>query len=198
MSNDVKAPKLKSEEEIRSEIISEYELDSEEESNQKFISKLVNERMDTQKKLSTAIKQKINYRNAKDFYKTNAEQAGLDPKTGKPLDKKKEEPNNSEEDKYVTKDELARLELRRQHHNLTDDEFEFVEATAKGLGKKFKDVLDSPIVKNYLETSEVQNRIAGATGAPSSRFKSGTDSEESKIERELDGDLPVGFSSKTN
>ena len=199
MSNDIKdSPKLKSEDEIREGVLKDFGLDPDEETHKDLITKITSERMEHQKVVSTAIGQKIKIRDGKDFYKTKLTEAGLDPKTGKPLEKQKEEkkPDDSKEDKYVTKDELARLELRRQHSQLTDDEFGFVEATAKGLGKSFKDVLDNPIVKNYLETNEVQARIAGATGAPSTRFKSGTDSEESKIEKEMDGDLPVGFSSK--
>lgn len=200
MSKDNKKFEPKGEDVIRQEVIKDYGLDPNEEVNKPFINRLTSERMDNQNKLSKAIEQKRNYRNAKDYYKTAAEKAGLDPKSGKPLEKKEDKPDQPkvDENKFVTKEEFARNQLRQSYSHLTDDEFEFVEAQAKGSGKKFKDVLETPIVKNYLETNEVNSRIAGATGSPSSRYRTSGSSEEDKISKELDSDLPVGFSSKRN
>jgi hypothetical protein len=194
MSKDIKEPKLKSEGEIREEIIKEYELDADNEGNQKFISKLTSERLETQKKISTAIGQKIKIRDGKDFYKKVLEDAKLDPKTGKPLEEKK--PDN-QEDKFVTKEEFARTQLRQEHSYMNDDEFSFVEAFAKGNNVDFKKALDNPIVKEHFENIDVNSRIAGATGAPSGRFKK-SENEDDKISKEFDRDLPIGFSSKKN
>jgi hypothetical protein len=184
----------KDESTIRQEVITEYELDPNEEVNKKVIDKLTSERMETQKKISTAIAQKIKVREGKDFYKQVLADAKLDPKTGKPLEEKKQVQN--EEEKFVTKEEFEKDKLRRQHSDLTDDEFEFVNAYAKGSGKSFRDALKTEIVKEHFETIEVQSRVAGATGDPSTRYKSSSASEEDKIASELDRDLPKGFSSK--
>jgi hypothetical protein len=189
MENSKNSPKLKSQDEIRLEVIKEYELDANEEANQKFIDKLTSERVENQKKISTAINQKIKVRDGKDFYKKVLEDAKLDPKTGKTLEVKKDE------GQFVTKEEFEKDRLRRQYSNLPDDEFDFINAQSKGSGKSFKDVLESPIVKTYLETNEAKTRIKGATSSPSTRFKP-SGKEEDKIADELDRDLPVGFSSK--
>ena len=195
MSNDIKEPKLKSEGEVREEVIKEYELDANEEANQKFISKLTSERLETQKKISTAIGQKIKIRDGKDFYKKVLEDAKLDPKTGKPLEVEKQV--QVKEENYVTKEEFEKDKLRRQFNDLNDDEFEFVNSYAKGKGVKFKEALEDKFVKNYFETNDANNRIAGATGNPSSKFKK-TENEDDKISKEFDRDLPIGFSSKKN
>jgi len=195
MSNDIKEPKLKNEGEIREEIIKEYELDGDEEGNQKFISKLTSERLETQKKISTAIGQKIKIRAGKDFYKKVLEDAKLDPKTGKPLEADKQV--QVKEENFVTKEEFEKDKLRRQFNDLDDEEFEFVNSYAKGKGVQFKEALEDKFVKNYFETYDANNRIAGATPPPSTRFKS-SDNEEDKASKEFDRDLPVGFSSKKN
>ena len=197
MSKDIKEFKPKTAEEVTAEIVKEYELDPEAEENKKFITKLTSERLENQKKISTAISQKIKYRKGKDFYKGNLTNAKLDPKTGKPLETKEELKNNEfDKDKFVSKEEFERTTLRQTYSYMTDEEFGFVEATAKGMGKGFKDVLETPIVKSHFETIDVQNRIAGATGAPSNRFKSNESSEADKTAKEFDRDLPIGFSSK--
>jgi hypothetical protein len=193
MSKDIKEFKSKDENTIRGEVVKEYELEDDD-NNKKFIDKLTSERMETQKKISTAIAQKIKVRDGKDFYKQVLADAKLDPKTGKPLEEKKT--NSNDEEKFVTKEEFAKDKLRRQYAYLNDDEFEFVNAYAKGSGKEFKDALKTEIVKEHFETIDVQSRVAGAIGSPSTRFKSSSTSEEDKISKEFDRDLPVGFSTK--
>jgi hypothetical protein len=195
MSDDIKEFTPKTAEEVTAEIIKEYGLDAGEEANKPFIEKLTSERLENQTKLSTAITQKISHRKEKETYEKFLVDAKLDPKTGKPLEEKKPDEVKPE---FVTKEEFARANLRQTYSYMTDDEFGFVEATAKGMGKSFKDVLETPIVKSHFETIDAQNRIAGATGAPSTRFKSSESTEEQKIAKEFDRDLPVGFSSKKN
>lgn len=185
-----KEPKLKSEGEIREEVIKDFGFDPEEETHQGLITKITSERLESQKKLTTAISQKINYRKAKDYYKTHPEKA-VAPKEEKSLVEK-------EENKFVTKEEFEKDRLRRQYSYLEDDEFDFINAQAKGSGKSFNDVLESPIVKTHLESVNALNRIVGATSSPSTRFKASSEKEEDKIANELDRDLPVGFSSKKN
>ncbi len=197
MSKDIKEPKLKNEGEIREEVIKDYGLDANEEANKPFIDKLTSERLETQKKISTAIGQKIKIRDGKDFYKKVLEDAKLDPKTGKPLEEEKKLNNQVDESKFVTKDEFARTQLRQTNSFMTDDEFNFVEAFAKGNNIDFKKALDNPIVKEHFENIDINSRIAGATGAPSSRFRK-SENEDDKASKEFDRDLPVGFSSKKN
>lgn len=190
MSNDNKEPKLKSGGEIREEVIKDFGLDPDEETHQDLINKITSERLDHQKKLSTAISQKINYRKAKDFYK---QAATTEPEPKEPIT-----PGEIDKDKYVTKEDLAKIQLRQAYSFLPDDEFDFINAQANGDAEKFKQVLESPIVKTYLATSEAQARIANATSSPSTRFKPSSVSEEDKIADELDSDLPIGFVSKKN
>lgn len=195
MSKDiVKEPKLKSEGEIREEVLKDYGLDPNEETHKDLIAKITSERIEVQKKISTAIGQKIKIRDGKDFYKKVLEDAKLDPKTGKKLESEKK----VDEDKYVTKEELKQIQLRQSYSYLPDDEFDFINARANGDAEKFKKELDNPIIKTYLATNEAQARIAGATSSPSTRFKPSGEKEEDKNANELDKDLPVGFSSKKN
>lgn len=196
-NNKKKVPTLKSEGDVRAEIIKDYGLDPNEEANKPFVEKLVKERMETEKKISTAIGQKINYRKAKEFYKTNAKKAGINPKTGEPVKKEKNQEPPLEE-KFITKEEYEKDRLRRQYSDLNDEEFEFVNSYAKGKGVKFKEALEDKFVKNYFETNDANNRIAEATHAPSNRFKSNEHGEEDKIAKEFDRDLPVGFTTKKN
>jgi tRNA U34 5-carboxymethylaminomethyl modifying enzyme MnmG/GidA len=188
MPNGNKEFTPKGEDVIREEVIKDFDLKPED--HEDLIKKLTSERMENQKKLSKAIEQKIDYRNAKDFYKQKAEPV----KPGE----KKEAKTEIDESKFVTKEEFEKTQRRNQYSYLTNEEFDFVNALAKGTGKKFEECLDEPIVKEHLESNEAQTRIAGATGSPSTRFKTSSEPKEKKIAKEFDKDYPVGFAPKKN
>jgi hypothetical protein len=179
----------KSEETIREEVIKDFALNPDEQKD--LVDKITSDRVNSQKKISKAIEQKIHYRNRKEFYK---KEAGLK----KEPEKKEVKLGEIDPNQFVTKKEFEEKELRNRHSYLTDEEFDHVNALAKGTGKKFEECLNDKIVKEYLESHEALNRIANATGNPSNRFRPSGDTKEKKIAQELNRDLPVGFTPKKN
>ncbi len=187
MSKDTKGFVPKGEETIREEVIKDFGFNPDDQKD--LIDKITSERMESQRTLTKAIEQKIHYRNRKNFYKAKAN-------TTKEPVKKEDNHTQIDTSNFVTKDELEKRDLRHKHSYMSDDDFNFVDALAKGKGKKFEECLDDPIVKEHFEGIEARNRIAGATSAPSHRFKSSGETKEQKIANELNRDLPVGFAPK--
>lgn len=188
----------KSEEEIREQVIQDYQLaDSDE--NKSFIDKAVekelnwqNEKIENHKKLSKAIEQKIKLRDS--LKETDDEDEDGEPKP------KGETPKDDDKLSKLEKEveELKTSQHRQKYPNLTDEEYRSINALAKENGKSFEDtVANNPLVKPYFENSEARERLNGATTAPSNRTNATqVKTEDEKIADELDRDLPPGFSSK--
>ncbi|MFH1052762.1 MAG: hypothetical protein V1779_17720 [bacterium] len=200
--------KPKGEDEIRELVIEEYGLDADDEANKPFIDKAVekelayqNERIENQKKLSKAIEQKKSWRDKATQVLAEEDDENLD-ENGNPKPKKDDTPQGQENEKLSKlekeMEELKTGQHRQKYPNLTDEEYNSINALAKANGKTFEDTMENnPIAKNYLENAEVKQRVSGAIKAPSNRMKPGqTETEDDKIANELDSDLPTGFSSK--
>lgn len=148
-----------------------------------------------------------NQYNGRDYYKKLVKENKIDPKTGKQIkddkdDKKDKTPSNN--DNFVTKEELEerdrRIQHRQQYTQLSDDEYNTINAIAKAKNISFEDAIEKdPIAKNYIENTDAMNRLAGAIGRPSGRTNANKPkSEEDKIAEELSDGLPPGFSAKAN
>lgn len=188
----------KSEQEIREDVIKDFDL-LDNEDNKPFIDKAVKKEVDYQskqaelhKKLGKAISQKQNYRtkldelNKLDDEDEDGEQKPDSP-NGNPA------PKASDDKKYVTQDELQATLHRQRYPNLTDEEYRQVNAIAVASNKSFEETFkDNPMVKAYLETNENRQRISGATNNPSNRVAP-RGNEVDTIAKELDSDLPPGF-----
>lgn len=180
----------KGEAEIRELVIKEYDLaDSDE--NKSFIEKAVKkeldfqthlaevsnkekawelERIEHEKKLSKAIEQKAKWRDeAKKALELDEPEPKAEPKpTGEPAPAKPQE----NEDIALLKKELAEIRSsnhRQKYSHLKDDEYSTVLTIAGGI-EKFDDTLNSnPIVKTYLETNKINERVSSATNSPSTK-----------------------------
>jgi len=188
--------KPKGEDEIREEIISEYDFDPEDDSDKEKIDKLVNRELDYQAKLGKAISQKKSYRTKfEEALKGNdGEEDGDDDQEGEQPKEKKKEVLQADTSNFVTKDELQRM----KYPNLSDEEYTSINALATSNGKSFEDTIENnPIAKTYFESSEARERLSNVSKAPSTRSsKVDIQSEEDKISDELSTDLPQGFSAE--
>jgi len=194
----------KSEEEIREQVVEDYGFDPDNEDEKSKIETAVkkeidrqNERIEENKKLSKAIEQKKKYRDkAQELasMKEDDEEDEDDDEEDKDKNDNTQNQQQIDTSQFVTKEEM----YRQKYPNLTDEEYNSINALAKANGKTFEDTMENnPIAKNYLETSEVKQRVSGAIKAPSNRIKPGqTETEEDRIANEMDSDLPPGFSSK--
>ena len=98
-----------------------------------------------------------------------------------------------------TIDEIKTSQHRQKYSLLSEDEYSTFNALARAKGKEFFDdamLNDDPVVKNYMESNKVKERIENATTAPSNRSSSQGRTEDDIISNELDRDLPPGFNSK--
>ena len=126
--------KEKSEDEIRSEIIEKHDLDEVEDDS--LIEQLLAENLDTRKKLLTAIKQKIGYRDKV-----------------KALEKQIPIPQKSSETRSINKDEVAKLVIEQLNERdlasaEIDDKIKTeVKAYAKAKGVDYKAALSSDYIK---------------------------------------------------
>ncbi len=184
----------KGEAEIRQSVIEEFGL-SDDDNNKPFIDKAVKKELDRQsekmdylnkeksweqekaeheKKLSKAIEQKVKYRDEAKKLASLEDDPVPEPKpnpTGEPAP----DPNKSSADNEkltALEKEVATLKAanhRARYSHLKDDEYQTVLNVAGGIDK-FEETLNSnPIVKNYIETNKVNERVAGATNTPSTR-----------------------------
>lgn len=191
----------KGEDEIRKEVVEYYGLDAEDETNTPFIEKAVkkeldiqNERIEAKKNLSKAIGQKIKKDEAiserdKKIAELLAKKEDDDEAELKP----KGEPAPVLTDKTVENEELTTLkqklssleerQQRRDYSHLTDEEYNAINSLAKADGKSFEDTMsNNPLAKNYLETNKVNQRIAGATSAPSTRISPASEMTYDKVD----------------
>ena len=181
----------KSEDEIRQEVITDYNMDADDEGNQSFIEKLTKERINVQnekieshKKLSKTIKQKVNLR-------TKLEALGEidedeDEEDGEPKPKG-DKPQEIDTSKFVSKDELNSTLHRQRYPNLSDEIYNSINALAKAEGKSFEETIDNnPMAKSYFNDAEARERLNGATIAPSTRTTPSNQlSEEDKIAQSM-------------
>lgn len=192
--------KPKGEDEIREEIISEYEFNPEDDSDKEKIDKLVNRELDHQTKLGKAISQKKSYRTKlEEALKGNeGEEDGDDDQEGEqPKEKKKEVPQ-VDTSNFATKEEVETKFHRQKYPNLSDEEYTSINALATSSGKSFEDTVENnPIAKTYFESSEARERLSNVSKAPSTRSsKVDTQTDEDKIADELSADLPIGYSAE--
>lgn len=192
----------KSEDEIRQEVINDYNMDADDEGNQSFIEKLTQERLSVQnekieshKKLSKTIKQKVNLRTKLEALGEVDEDEDEDDGEPKP---KGDKPQEIDTSKFVSKDELNSTLHRQRYPNLSDEIYNSINALAKAEGKSFEETIENnPMAKSYFNDAEARERLNGATIAPSTRISATqTKTEDEKIADELDKDLPPGFNSK--
>lgn len=81
----------------------------------------------------------------------------------------REEFENLRNDITSMKEENTDLKFRNAHPEISDEDFNFIKAQSKGSGKTYDEVMQNPIVKNYLETNDARSRNDRATPPPSSR-----------------------------
>lgn len=170
-------------EEVKAKVIEEFGLDPETDGEKidKIVAREIAKQSEHQKELSRAIQRKSEYRQ-------QLIDAGLiDPKTFKPIKKK---PDGN--DHYATKDDLKEFGQRQRYPHLNDEEYASINALAKASGKSFEETLEkNPVATAYMQTVDVNKRLAGATKAPGTRIASGEQkTEEDKIGEELSSDLP--------
>jgi len=105
MSDDNK--KVLTTEEVKANVITEFGLDPEDETNKVVIDKIVADRIESQKSLSKAIDQKVAYR-------SKAVEAGLlDPITFEPISKEPKKPSADD----PNSDRLEAIDLRSRGYN---------------------------------------------------------------------------------
>jgi hypothetical protein len=208
----------KSEEEIRQSVIADYDLDPNDDETSGFIDKAVKKELDWQtekfelskknqeneKKLSKAIEQKTHQRTEKEELKAKLDALLSDDENNNQPNSTPEpttpKPDNEELSSLKkTVEEIKTSQHRQKFSLLSEDEYSTFNDLAKANGKEFFDddmLANNPVIKNYMESNKVKERIENATTAPSSRSSSQGKTEEDKISIELDRDLPPGFSSR--
>ncbi|MFC1886934.1 hypothetical protein ACFLZM_07750 [Thermodesulfobacteriota bacterium] len=146
-----------------------------------------------------------NQYDGRNHYKKMAKDNKIDLKTGKQIKDDKKDKNKddkkttSNDDKYVTKEDLDKREKRIQHRQgylqLSDDEYNTIDAIAKAKKISFEEAIEKdPVAKNYVENTDALNRVAGAINNPSTRTNANKPkSEEEKTAEELSDGLPKGY-----
>lgn len=199
MSND-KEFKPKGEDEIREEVIKEFDLDPENEDDKGRIDKLVAREMNHQNSLGKAIKQKKDYRTKLEEALNGGDGADDNPDKGKEGEQKPTENQPPKPDvdtsNLVNKDELEARLHREKYPNLSDEEYNSINALAKANNTSFEDAIENnPMAKTYFADAETRQRLERNSKAPSTRSNPGnTQTEDEKVAEELSDDLPPGYS----
>jgi len=99
------------------------------------------------------------------------------------------------DDKYATKEDLAKANHRAKYSWMKDNEYALVERESQSTGKGFSKTLgENPIVKTYFETVDIKSRQTNAIGSPSNMVnQENEDDKMNQIEKDLSGNLPPGF-----
>lgn len=181
----------KDENTIREEVTNEFKelgYDPELEENKPLLETLVKKELDKQTNLgelhgklddtSKKLGQAITQKKKRDEIIESLKQANKDEEPEDTPAKPNEEspapeaPQNNEEISAI-KSEIASLKAERHREkfsHLSDEEYGSLLNLAGGLDKFNKEFLETnPIAKNYMETNKVNERVAGATAAPSNR-----------------------------
>lgn len=199
----------KGEDVIRNEVTERFKnlgYDPSLEANKPLLDDMIKRELDVEaerekhhKTVSKAIQQKKKYREKVNELANTDEDDEEENENGEP--KPKGEPNTQTQQvdtsNLVSRDELQATLHRQKYPNLTDEEYNSINALAKANSKSFEDtVANNPMAKSYFDNSEARERLSGATTPPSTRSSANHNkSEEEKIADELDTDLPPGFSS---
>ena len=141
------------EEEIRAKVISDFGFDETDDAER--IDKIVAERMESHKKLSQAIGQKIKHREDAERLRTNP------PK-----------PAEVKEPEFSPKDYLALIEAK-----VTSEDYEEVLRVAKVLGKPVSEALKDTTLKTILATRAEERATANATQTKGARGAAPTTGE---------------------
>lgn len=151
-------PKPLTEDEVRKEVIENYSL--EEDENSELIDKLVTDKIEGNKKFSVAIKQKRTWREKAE----GLEKEKPEPKTEDP------KPTITEDDKS-SKDEIIEVLEQRDLENLdlSDELKKKVSSYAKIEGMSIKKALESEYVKFHVEQDEKTKKTDDASLGSTSR-----------------------------
>jgi hypothetical protein len=160
--------KQSSADEIRQKVIEDYGFDEEVDGDK--IDKLVAEKIESSKKLSTAIKQKITWR----------EKVGQNVQ--KPEEKPQEKPKGEE---FSPKDYLALAQA-----NVPAEDFDEVQEHAKFKGIFLADALKTPYIKSYLKEKAEERKTAEVAQTGSARRPSKTSDDNTLLEKLDKGELP--------
>lgn len=168
----VQVPK---EEEIRANIIAEYQFD--EDADKDRIDKLVQKDLDQRTKLSNAIGQKIKHRTEANELRKKI------PPEGKKEEKKEDAHLNN----FSIKDALA-----LQEGGVTSEDYDEVVRVATILGKPIVDALKDKTLQTILATRKEERKTAETTqtGKGNARGASQATGEEMLAEAEKTGKLP--------
>ncbi len=113
----------KTEDEIRQEVIEEFDLD--EESDKERIEKLVKREQAHEEKLSTAIKQKKGHREKREAHEAKLKELGIDPETGKKIES---DDDDADKSKKKGKEEDGKKTRREQELEAEVDQIKMDQA----------------------------------------------------------------------
>lgn len=182
-----------SEDEIRQQIIDETGLD--EIDNEEAISKLVKREVKVQSDKFNAIQQKKRQRTEKETYAQRMRDAGLDPETGQPLEKKpKEDPKKEIPEGVMTETRYKEIKFQEQLDDLNiegieiDDDFKKeVEKVAKLNNQTPKQAVSDPFIQWKIQEKKNKTAVDDASlgNNPSGRVrKQAGDLERVNLEKE--------------
>lgn len=163
--------KPKSEDEIRTQVVEEYDFD--EVDDEEKIDKLVKKEVESQSKLSVAIKQKQTQRTDKEAYIQRMKDAGLDPETGNPLETKEKSKETKPElpEGVMTEEKYKEIKFQEELDDLgyDDDLKAEVEKVAKLNNQRPKQALEDSYIKFRIEEKEQKEGVeeAGLDNKPS-------------------------------
>jgi hypothetical protein len=164
IQKDEAMPQVRKEEEIRADIITEFGFD--EEADVERIDKLVAKQMESDKKLSDAIGQKIKYRTEKEELLKNP------PKVEPP----------KEENKFSPKDYLALSQAK-----VPAEKFDEIQEYANFKKISLAEALNTDYVKDTLKRHEEEKKSAEATNTDGGRRTSSKDTGESLLDKAEQG-----------
>jgi hypothetical protein len=165
---------------LKSEILTD--LGIEYDGNEDMIDKLVERELKSEQFKASLHEDKTKHLKGKDYYKKKMEEAGLDPKTGKPKQITKEEETKVSKN-YSLQDIRA---LNKVH----DDDIERVERFAKLEGIEISEALKNPDLQAILANREEQRKTADATNVSGSRRGSTKVSPETILDDFEKGNAP--------
>lgn len=165
-AEELKATQAIKEEEVRENIVSEYGFDEDDDKDK--IDKLVEKEMESAKKLSSAIGQKIKHREEA----TKLQEQIDKPSESKDVKIDKPEVNTEDLDKTLDKKLDARLEQRElENLDYSDELKDEIKRISDAKGIKIKEVLRDPYITFKIEEHNKEQKVDEATISRTSKSK---------------------------
>ena len=166
-----------------------------EDDRDKLIGDMLETRLKDENFKASVHKQKDNHSRGRKHYKTTLKEAGLDPKTGKPISKGNNKPKGDKEEQDIISADNKMYFFSRVKGTRT--ELRHLRKVMKATGKSFDKAMDDNLYTTWKQENDKLIKSKGSKlGASRGGHHGSRKTEEDKIEDDMSDNLPPSFSAK--